>query len=405
MRLLDLNVSNIPPNIAVSLDQLRVETPCYIYDLSLLRSQIERIRAAYAPLGAQLFFFESANRDARVLELLKDQNFGVTIVQEQGIDRALCSGFGLNRIEMSGFGLNPRVMRRVHELGLAVNFGSSSEICAFAKLFPGSRLGARLDLNAEPLNKRGIPAVDLLHLLDTVDFELSGLHTYIETNQISTKVHLDAAKRLVSLIDDMPKERRDQLQYINIGGGFGYDYLNGAEFDWNDHSVGLQRLINALSDRLGRNLALKIEVGRAAVVASGYYLCSIIHAFEKLGQAFIVLDGNISQFPRPVRYGTRSDLHPFMEKGRHNFTVCNKACDSIAAGTRSVAIVGNSHYSKDILGFAMLNQFDPKMLVGGVVIGHDAGAYSQVMCDGWTDTAAANTCYIQDGKLKSKSKT
>ena len=392
-------VSKLPTNIALTLNQLGVETPCYIYDLSLLSSIAKRINAAYAPLAAQLYFFESANRDARILNILKDQNFGLTIVQEQGIDRALNFGFGLNRIEMSGFGLSPRLMRRVHELGISVNFGSSSEISAFAKLFPGSRLGARLDLTEAPLNKRGIPASELLRLLDSSDFELSGLHTYIETNQISTSVHLDAASRLVRLIDDMPKARRDQIEYINLGGGFGYDYLNGAEFDWNGHSSGLQKLTNALAEQLGRKLTIKIEVGRAAVVSSGHYVCSIVHAFEKLGQAYVVLDGNISQFPRPVRYGTRSDLHPFMEKGRHNFTVCDNRGVAISSGARSVAIVGNSHYSKDILGFASIDSFEPEKLLGGSAIGHDAGAYSQAMSDGWTDTPAAQTFYLQDGQL------
>lgn len=399
MILIDVAVRIITPQIASALSQNRLETPCYIYDLSLLRQQASAIRAAYAKLSAELFFFESANRNPPILELLHQQGFGLTIVQEQGIDRAIKFGFGLDRIEMSGFGLSASVMKRVWQLGVAVNFGSSSEIKAYTRLFPGSRFGARVDLKDEPLNKRGLPAAELLQLLETGDFQLTGLHTYIETNQISTLVHLDAAKNLIRLIDDMPSFRRAQLEYINIGGGFGYDYLNGTQFDWLAHSNGLQELIAALTDQLGRRLKIKIEIGRAAVVGAGEYACSIVHAFEKLGQAFVVVNGNISQFPRPVRYGSRCDLHPFMDKGRHNFTICNNAGLPVRDGERCVAIVGNSHYSKDILGFVTIDQFIPDNLIGGIAIGHDAGAYSQAMIDGWTDTAPANTYYLESGEI------
>jgi len=72
------------------------------------------------------------------------------------------------------------------------------------------------------------------------------------------------------------------------------------------------------------------------------------------------VNANVSHFPRPVRYGLAAIGGA--TGGEHRAFVVGEP-QSVERGLR-VAVVGNSHYSRDQLGWVQVDRFEPAALLG-----------------------------------------
>jgi diaminopimelate decarboxylase len=358
-------------------------TPLYVYDLERLERNARRTAEAVGAAGTRIHFFEFANRNPEILGRVREIGFGLTVARPAGIVRALRAGFPPEDVELSGFGLSDDDLRAAADAGVAVNLGSISELARAAAVLPEARIGLRVDLAASTLDKRGVPVPEALEFLARRTIRVRGLHTYIGSNRLSPRAHLDALERLVELACALPAPLRRKLDYVNVGGGFGYDYANGGHFAWAEYGAAARAILDEAERRLGRRLVLKLEVGRDLVVDCGYLLTKVLHAFEKNGRLFLVVDSNLSHFGRPAWYGFCEELPPHVTDGRHRLKLLG-APSAPAAGVQA-AVVGNSHYSRDWFGFVDAPAGDPARLVGSHVVVLDAGAYGEAMSDQWAD--------------------
>ena len=356
-------------------------TPAYVYSERSLRRTATTIREAYADVAVDLFFFYSANKNESVLRVLRDEGFGVVAVRPTAVPRLLDLGYTADEIEFSGFGLSTSDMKNLLDAGININLSSEPEIFRFAREYPGQAAGVRVCLFGDPTDKRGLTVDQVGPVLRKSRLRVSGLHTYIGSNISDVRKHAATLDNLSALISAIPESSRGQRLYLNVGGGFGYDYSCGREFGWQAHSDAVGAMLDVLEEKHPEfELSLRMEIGRSAVVNSGWLVARVLHAYQKAGVRFIAVDTTISHFPRPVRYGFSTHHLPHSEDGLHRIRVLG-----VEQGDEKVAVVGNSHYSKDWLGFAYVGQFDADALEGSLVIFMDAGAYTEAMADTWSD--------------------
>lgn len=376
-------------------------TPLYIYDGAKLRSNAEMMFAAHKNCRAQFHFFEPANRNHTVLRFIRDLGFNITVVRPAGVYRALKLGFRPEQIEMSGFGLSDTEFDYVRGHNVLLNIGSLPELDRFSSLYPETAVGIRIDVAGGDKDKRGIPREKLLEFLSRRRVRVAGLHTYIGTNISDNAKHLDAARQLADTLVALAERGIGDISFINVGGGFGYDYVRRSAFDWKAHGDGIAELANVLREKVGRELLFKLEVGRALIADSACLVLKILHAFEKAGRSFVVVDSNISHLPRPVRYGFHKDFHPFMSDGVHRIELADGGSAAAVQGVEvEVAVVGNSHYSKDWLGFMKVPYFKPDELRKRYLVVRDVGAYVESMADTWVDEPRPLPIFYHDSEAQ-----
>jgi len=70
--------------------------PLYVYDAESLRGRARTIRSLLPAGIAELFYFEPANRAAAILDLFRENGFGVAVVSRRGVRAclggAVCAG-------------------------------------------------------------------------------------------------------------------------------------------------------------------------------------------------------------------------------------------------------------------------------------------------------------------------
>ena len=376
-------------------------TPTYVYDLDGVEAQATIIRDAHAHNPVQLNFFEPTNRNVPVLQRICRAGLGITVTRQRGAERALQIGFLPEHIDCSGFALSDEELKFFVAKNIRVNLSSEWEIARCSRMFPGHPFGIRVDVTTDGREKRGVEPHSLPDLICESSLRLHGLHTYIGTGILSVAQHLRAAATLADIVMALPFTTGASIRYINVGGGFGYDYKTGQTFDWNRHAIGIRQIAEQLRKALGRAIEFRFEVGRGLVANQGILLARVLDAYEKAGRRYVVVDVSCSDLPRPIRMGFDKSFFPYMDDGCHRIDLVDpQTFRTDVGGTLEVAVVGNSHYSKDWIGLTHVTSFSPQQLRGALVIVRDVGAYCEVLRDNWTETRAARSAVLDQGELR-----
>jgi diaminopimelate decarboxylase len=227
-----------------------------------------------------------------------------------------------------------------------------------------------------------------------------GFHTYIGSNTRSVDKHAASLENFLYFLKQTPASLLDRLEYVNTGGGFGYDYIGRCPFDWESYGERVNEMAFRLREATGRNLVVKLEVGRAVVADCGYLVTRILHAFRKRHRPFLVIDSNLSHFGRPARYGFHRKFYPFMEDGFHQMALMPNGTGPKPEPKIEVCVVGNSHYSKDWFGLIEVPHFEPEQLVGSFLVIYDVGSYSEAMADHWADIPGPASVLLGPGNME-----
>jgi diaminopimelate decarboxylase len=250
-----------------------------------LARNVAAFRAVYHEhrLGGQIFFAHKANRSSALIRGLADTDAGIDVASLAELQHALGAGFDGTRIMATG--PKSREFLWLAALsGVTVSADSTAELAELAGLvaahgLPRVRVMARLSGFAQGgtnlLSRRsrfGMPAGDLGPLLEVLDkhraeLGLDGIAYHLDTVGLPEKaVALEGCLQAV----DEAHRRGHAPRAVDIGGGFGVDYLaDGRQWDdwtteltgavlgrrprltWNDHGYGLRNENGRVRGALG----------------------------------------------------------------------------------------------------------------------------------------------------------
>ncbi len=329
----------------------RFGTPVYVYAESHLEARYRALTQALAPRGADICYSVKANSNLSVLRTFHRLGAGFDIVSGGELQRVIAAGGDPARVIFSGVG------KRVDEIDLALKLGIA---CFNAESAPElARLSARAALHgvAAPVSIRVNPHVD------------ANTHPYISTALASSKfgvvpeqarslyrqANRDPALRIVgvdchigsqiqtpepllealaSLLDLIGELERDgiELQHIDLGGGLGVSYRDGADeggFDAAAYGSALNRALN------GRRERLILEPGRYLVANGGVLLTRVQYlkpAASDDGTSFAVVDAAMNDLIRPALYQAWHDVVPVAPPNpgarADTWTVVGPVCES-----------------------------------------------------------------------------
>lgn len=326
-------------------------TPAYVYSKSQLTENFDSYANACAGRDALVCYAMKANSNLAILDLLARRGAGFDIVSGGELLRVIAAGGDPKKVIFSGVGKSVEEMRLAlqHDI-LCFNVESIPELHRLNEVAGSMGKKARISLRVNPnvdakthpyiatglkANKFGVAFDDALETYRTAaklpHLDVSGIDCHIGSQLLDDAPLLEALDKLIELIDALGAEGI-HLHHLDIGGGLGIDYGDGAPVPVGDYLARLFKRIDAWRAEKHGGAPIKVifEPGRSIVGNAGVLLTRV--EFIKHGEEknFCIVDAAMNDMARPAMYQAWMDMQPVVRNGAATamFDVVGPICES-----------------------------------------------------------------------------
>ena len=304
-------------------------TPLYLYSARTIRDRFARVRAAYAPLRADVHYSVKANSNLALLKLLLGEGAGFDVVSGGEIERCLRVGVAPGRIVFAGVGKTTRELERALAAGVGLfDVESADELGDLAQLARAAaggrpvafalRLNPDVDAGTHEYvttglkrNKFGLPfdeAMELLarHARDPV-LEFRGFHVHFGS-QVTDPLRFREAAEVAARRVESARKAGFAVRLLNIGGGF------AARYDREPPAI--EAVAAAVVPVLAPlQVEVLLEPGRYVVAEAGLLVTRVLTVKDARGggpdaKSFVVVDAAMNDLIRPALYDAEHPITP-----------------------------------------------------------------------------------------------
>ncbi len=378
--------------LASILEEARVSTPAYVYDLASMAAEARDVVDAFQGHPHLVAFAVKANSAGAVVRTLADAGCGAEVGSLAELEVAKSCGIDAHGLLLSGMGKSVAAIDAAIALGdrgiFAIQVDSIDELARIAGRARALGRAARIALRVNPAvradthaaiatgheeAKFGIMRADLASAYGAIAREgaalrLVGLGGHVGSQLVRTDEYFEAAEELLGLAREW-EAQGPPLELIDFGGGFGIDYGDGCPVRPRDFVTGI--VARTRDAGLGGR-AIVVEPGRSLVGAHGLLVASVVATKVAVERRWAVLDAGMSDLLRPALYGARHRIEPLRS------APCRDDATAASLRSRSWRVVGPVCESSDEFGEYLL----PDPLPERVVL-RDAGAYGFTMASNY----------------------
>ena len=354
-------------------------TPCFVYDVAIVRDRIVRLRNAL-PADVSIHYAVKANPFRPLLAAIQPLVDGFDVASRGEAQRAAETGMGRDHISFAGPGKGDDEIEAALRYGLTLNLESEGEadrMLAIAARF-GQRpraavrvnpdfevraSGLRMGGGAKPFGVDAARVPALVRRLVEAGVDYGGLHVFAGSQSLDAAALAETQRQTVALVGRLSDEAGAPPPLVNLGGGFGVPYFDG------DQPLDVEAVGVALGETLAARPAVlaetrfALELGRWLVAECGVYLVRILDRKQNGGTTFLVTDGGLHhQLAASGNFGT-------VVRRNYPLAIANRFD---AARDDEVTVVGRLCTPMDRLGDAVLL---PRAEPGDVAAMFLAGAY------------------------------
>jgi diaminopimelate decarboxylase len=277
----------------------------YTYDTAVLRARAASVRASLPP-GATLLYAVKANGHPAVVAALAGVCDGLEVAS--GGELRLAVAAGARRIVFGGPGKTDAELaaalaagalinaESVHELHRIAALGGHPEVCLRVNR-PGGGLRGSHAMTGTP-TPFGLDVTRLGEALAVEGVTVTGFHLHAVSNNMDGTAHAAFVRDALDWSARTAAAHGIDLRVVNVGGGFGVDYLGDATID----------LRPLRSVAVPPGLDLIFEPGRILAADAGTYAAEVLDIKTNHGRTFAVLRGGTHHFRLPAAWGYS---HPF----------------------------------------------------------------------------------------------
>lgn len=358
-------------------------TPCWVYDASMIREQIAKLKQFDV-----IRFAQKSCSNLHILRLMREQGVLVDSVSLGEIERALAAGYVPQSeqqhapIVFTADLIDRSTLARVVELGIPVNCGSPHMLAQLGEANPGHPVWIRINPGfghghsnktntGGEQSKHGIWHEELAQayqLVSQYGLKLIGLHMHIGSGVDYTHLQ-QVCDAMLHHVQACPHD----IEAISIGGGLSIPYqLDEASVDAAHYVQIWQQAREKMEAHLGHRISMEIEPGRFLVAESGL-LISELRAQKPVGNNFFCfVDAGFNDLVRPSMYGSF-----------HRITAHHPNGAERQGPTKPTVVAGPLCESGDVFtqeeGGVVTHQDLPTCEIGDLFVFHDAGAYGASM--------------------------
>ncbi|TKX80102.1 diaminopimelate decarboxylase [Halorubrum sp. SD626R] len=385
------------------------DTPLYVQDLDRVRENCERLLAAFP--DADVRYAVKAHTGRAVLEAVRDAGLDAECASAGEVDRALAAGFGGERLHYTA--VNPPARDLDYVVGVAeaepdltvtvgavdtldrlAERGYDGRVCV--RVNPGVGAGHHEKVRTGGAAKFGIPydrAADAARAA-AERFDVVGIHAHagsgIDPDQLDS--HRELVARMGELARELADPERDaapiDLDYVDVGGGFGVPY------EEDEPPLDLPAVAAATREAvapLPAGVDLAIEPGRYVVADAGVLLTRVNTVKLTPDERVVGVDAGMTDLLRPAMYDA---YHPIRNLGGGRGA---DGADSPAPGEREatpVTVAGPICETGDTLckDRALAEPVRGDLLAVGV-----AGAYGYEMASQYNSRPRPAEVALDDG--------
>ena len=368
-----------------------VGTPLYIYSKATFKHHLQSIQQAYSELDTTICYSVKACGNINIIKFMAEAGSGFDIVSGGELYRVLQAGANPSKIVYAGVGKTDTEIIEALNAGIGYfNIESEAELNNLIRLAKEKNKQPKAALRVNPDVDPRTHTYTTTGKKETkfgVDIErarkifaefgknnlvaLCAIHIHLGSAGHTIKPYVEAIEKILSLIEQL---RTDgfTIEAVNIGGGYGADYITGTAPTAADYAAAIVPLLK------DKNLKLILEPG-ASIAANAAILATQVLYLKTSGRKkFVILDAGMNDLIRPPLYGAFHFIWPV--KVAQKFVPDHRDKDLKLTGTEVVDVVGPICESAD---FFAKERALPPVKSGDIISIFTTGAYGFSMASNY----------------------
>lgn len=370
-------------------------SPLYLYDEKTLRTRCREMKTLVTYKNFKPSFSMKANSNLTILKIAHEEGLQVDCMSPGEIIVAEAAGFLNNEILYISNNATEDELKFAIDKKIKVSVDSLSQLELYGQLNPNSSVFVRINagigaghhekvVTAGKNTKFGINADKISaikNIANKYNIKVAGLNQHIGSLFLDETPYIESVKNLL-----MAAKQFEDLEYIDMGGGFGMPYVKAIEprLDLKKLGEELDIIISKFVAEYGKQVTFKTEPGRYVVAECGSLLAEVTSIKNSYNIKYVGCNSGFTHLIRPIMYDSY-----------HEIDVISK---TPSTEKEVVTVVGNICESGDIFANDRLL---PIVHEGDIIRILDAGAYGYSMSSNYNSRLRpAEVMLMEDGSTK-----
>ena len=294
-------------------------TPLYVYDLSIIDSQLKKLKEAFKKLdNYQIHFAAKALSNISILKYINNLGLGLDAVSIEEVRTGIKCGYDVKKILFTPNGVNFSEIKEAMALGVKINLDSLESLIDFSEAYPnqtvsvrinpGVKAGGNENISVGHLDSKFGITEDSLDEIVKMDKEkkikVTALHIHTGSDIIENN-HFELGIRKIFSIAHKFKN----IETIDLGGGIKIPYFFGdTETDLTRYAEVINEEVEKFKLKKGKDLKLIFEPGKFLVSDSGYFITKVNYVKKSSKNTFVQVNSGFNHFVRPTLYKSYHEI-------------------------------------------------------------------------------------------------
>ena len=294
-------------------------TPLYVYDLSIIDSQLKKLKEAFKKLdNYQIHFAAKALSNISILKYINNLGLGLDAVSIEEVRTGIKCGYDVKKILFTPNGVNFSEIKEAMALGVKINLDSLESLLDFSEAYPNQSVSVRINPGVKAGGNENISvghidskfgitedSLDEIVKMDKEEkIKVTALHIHTGSDIIENN-HFELGIRKIFSIAHKFKN----IETIDLGGGIKIPYFFGdTETDLTRYAEVINEEVEKFKLKKGKDLKLIFEPGKFLVSDSGYFITKVNYVKKSSKNTFVQVNSGFNHFVRPTLYKSYHEI-------------------------------------------------------------------------------------------------
>jgi len=351
-------------------------TPVYVYNENILRKRCRDLKGLLTYPRFTVNFSPKANSNLELIKIVRSEGLKVDAMSPGEIYVNLLAGYKPEEIFYISNNVSKDELIYAINAGVHISVDSVSQLELFGQINPGGSVAFRINpgigaghhekvMTGGNKTKFGIEMSyipEVKRILNQYHLKLTGINQHIGSLFMESDAYMASTENILSIARQF-----DDLEFIDLGGGFGIPYRkqdNQSRLDLKDLGNKLTDVILSWVKEYGKQIEFKVEPGRYIVAESSILLGSVNALKTNYNIKYVGTDLGFNVLLRPAMYDSHHDVEVYRKS------------DKPSEKDEHVRIVGNICESGDIIA---RDRKLPEIFEQDILGIMDSGAYGYSM--------------------------
>jgi diaminopimelate decarboxylase len=384
-----------------------VGTPVYIYSKATFKEHLDKIGKAYGEIDTTICYSVKACGNINILRFMAEAGSGFDIVSGGELYRVLQAGGEPSKIIYAGVGKTDREITEGLDAGIGYfNIESEAELENLIRLAKEKnkrpKAALRVNPDVDPKTHRYTTTgkkeskfgVDIKRARKVfADYgnngtvRLCAIHIHLGSAGHTVEPYVEALEKVSGLIEQLRSDGFT-IEAVDIGGGYGADYVSGVSPTAADYASAIVPLLK------GKNTKLILEPGASIAANAAILITQVLYLKRGGEKKFVIVDAGMNDLIRPPMYDAFHFIWPAQVEEK--LLPHRRDMDLQLTGTEVVDVVGPICESAD---FFAKDRALPPVKQGDLLSVFTAGAYGFSMSSNYNARGRAAEVLVDGNKF------